>query len=53
MLIIKGVIVFFSLVILALAAYAISLTGGYGGYYYYGSGAPGFMIFIVSALPSG
>ena len=44
--IIKGVIIVLSLIILGLAAYAISLTGGYTGYY--GSGAPGFMIFIVS-----
>lgn len=49
LLIIKAVIVFLSVVILALSAYAISLTGGYG--YYYGSGAAGFMIFIVSLTP--
>ena len=45
----KGVIILFSVVILALAAYAISIHGGY--YYYYSSGVAGFLIFLV-CVPS-
>lgn len=50
LLILKGVIIVLSLIILALAAYAISVVGSFYSYYY-GTGAAGYMIFIVS--PSG
>jgi hypothetical protein len=49
--IIKVVIIFLSVVILALAAYAISIFGGYYGYY--GSaGVAGLLIFVVSFTPT-
>jgi len=49
MLYLKIVILFLSLVILAVSAYGLSLTSGvYYGYGYYGySGAPGYMLFIA------
>jgi hypothetical protein len=43
---VKGAIIVLSLIILALSAYAISLTGSYT--YYYSSGVPGYLIFLVS-----
>ncbi|RYP09275.1 hypothetical protein DL765_008500 [Monosporascus sp. GIB2] len=41
----KGAIILLSVLILALAAYALSFHGGYS--YYYSSGAPGFLIFLA------
>ncbi|RYP61778.1 hypothetical protein DL771_010000 [Monosporascus sp. 5C6A] len=41
----KGAIILLSVLILALAAYALSVHGGYS--YYYSSGAPGFLIFLA------
>ncbi|RYP09291.1 hypothetical protein DL764_001338 [Monosporascus ibericus] len=41
----KGAIILLSILILALAAYALSVHGGYS--YYYSSGAPGFLIFLA------
>jgi hypothetical protein len=43
---VKIAIVVLSVIILALAAYALSLYGGFG-IYYYSSGAPGFLIFLA------
>lgn len=48
LLIVKCVIIFLSVIILALSAYALSLSGTY---YRYTGGAPGFLIFLVSQLP--
>lgn len=39
-----GLIILLSIIILALAAYAESLSGNY----YYDSGVPGFLLFVVS-----
>ncbi|KAI1850030.1 hypothetical protein JX266_004409 [Neoarthrinium moseri] len=41
---IKGAIIILSVIVLALAAYALSL---YGRYTYYSGGAPGYLIFLV------
>ena len=41
----KGVIILLSVIILALAAYAISIHGGFS--YYYSSGVAGYLIFLV------
>ncbi|RYO75157.1 hypothetical protein DL766_005210 [Monosporascus sp. MC13-8B] len=41
----KGATILLSVLILALAAYALSVHGGYS--YYYSSGAPGFLIFLA------
>ncbi|KAI0132606.1 hypothetical protein BJ170DRAFT_254808 [Xylariales sp. AK1849] len=41
---VKIAIIVLSVIILALAAYALSL---YSGYYYYSGGAPGYLIFLV------
>lgn len=43
----KITIILLAVVVLALAAYAISIHGGYS--YYYSSGVTGFLIFLVSA----
>lgn len=45
LLIVKGVIILLSIIVLALSAYALSLSRQY---YYYGGGAPGYLIFLVS-----
>lgn len=48
---VKIVILVLALIILALAAFAISVfsSGSSYSYYYVGTGAPGLLIFVVSA----
>lgn len=46
LLVVKGLMIFLSVIVLALSAYALSLYQGY--YYYGGSGVPGYLIFLVS-----
>jgi hypothetical protein len=48
---IKIAILVLALIVLALAAYSISLFGAYAGIYYGGTGAGGFLIFIVRTNP--
>jgi hypothetical protein len=48
--IIKFVVLFLSVIVLALAAYAISIFSGYG--YYGNGGVSGLLIFVVSYTPS-
>lgn len=46
----KGAIILLAVIVLALAAYALSLYGDYS--YYYSAGAPGYLLFVVSlSLP--
>lgn len=47
----KVAIILLSVIVLGLAACAISIHGGYS--YYYSSGVPGFLIFLVSTCPYG
>jgi hypothetical protein len=53
LLILRGVVLFLSVAILAASGVAISVWAGYDSYYfgygYYTSGPPGFMIFVVCA----
>ena len=47
---IKGAIILLAAVILALAAYALSLYSDIS--YYYSAGAPGYLLFVVSPTSS-
>ncbi|KAK6828191.1 hypothetical protein PG990_009806 [Apiospora arundinis] len=42
---IKGAIILLAVIVLALAAYALSLFGDYS--YYYSAGAPGYLLFVT------